>query len=91
MVSNDPESYLDTDDYTDDDVEDYINGLVDEYKDNVNSFIDEHYIDATEHFDLDAFAEAVFEHDGYANLAFYDGSWEEVYACNKTYIIYRTD
>ena len=91
MVSNDPESYLDTDDYTDDDVEDYINGLVDEYKDNVKSFIDEHNIDTTEHFDLDAFAEAVFEHDGYANLAFYDGSWEEVYACNKTYIIYRTD
>ena len=91
MVSNDPESYLDTDDYTDDDVEDYINGLVDEYKDNVKSFIDEHNIDTTEHFDLDAFAEAVFEIDGYSNLAFYDGSWKEVYACNKTYIIYRTD
>ena len=91
MVFNDPESYLDTDDYTDDDVEDYINGLVDEYKDDVKSFIDEHSIDASENFDLSAFAEAVFEIDGYSGIAFYDSTWEEVYACNKTYIIYRTD
>ena len=91
MVSDDPESYLDTDDYTDDDVEDYINGLVDEYKDDVKSFIEEHGIDATEHFDLDAFAKAVFKIDKYSSLGFYDGTWEEVYTCNKTYIIYRTD
>jgi hypothetical protein len=91
MVSNNPESYLDTDDYTDDDVEDYINGLVGQYKNNVKSFIAEHGIDATEHFDLDAFAKAVFEIDKYSILAYYDGTWEEVYTCNKTYIIYRTD
>lgn len=91
MVFNDPESYLDTDDYTDDDVEDYINGLVDEYKNNLNSFIEDYGIDVGQHFDLNAFAEAVFEIDGYSNLAFHDGTWEEVYACNKTYIIYRTD
>ena len=93
MVNNDPESYLEIDDYTDDDIQNYINDLVDEYENNLNSFIADYDIDLDleDHFDLRAFAEAVFEIDGYSGIAFYDGTWEEVYACNKTYIIYRTD
>jgi hypothetical protein len=91
MVWDDPKHYLDKDDYTDKEVYEYIVNDVNSYKENPNSFIDDFGVDETSYFNRDKFEEAIFERDGYSILAYYDGEWEEIYVCNETYIVYRTD
>jgi hypothetical protein len=61
------------------------------YENNSISFINDYDLDKESHFDMDAFALEVFKIDQYASLAFYTGEWEEVYACDDTWIIFRTD
>ena len=61
------------------------------YENNSISFINDYDLDKESHFDMDAFALEVFKIDQYATLSFYDGEWEEVYACDDTWIIFRTD
>jgi len=61
------------------------------YENNSISFINDYDLDWESHFDMDAFALEVFKIDQYAPLASYTGEWEEVYACDDTWIIFRTD
>jgi hypothetical protein len=61
------------------------------YENNPISFINDYDLDKESHFDMDAFALEVFKIDQYASLASYTGEWEEVYACDDTWIIFRTD
>ncbi len=61
------------------------------YENNSISFIRDYGLDEESHFDMDAFALEVFKIDQYATLASYTGEWEEVYACDDTWIIFRTD
>ena len=61
------------------------------YENNSISFINDYDLDKESHFDMDAFALEVFKIDQYATLASYTGEWEEVYACDDTWIIFRTD
>ena len=61
------------------------------YENNSISFINDYDLDKESHFDMDAFALEVFKIDQYATLSFYNGEWEEVYACDDTWIIFRTD
>lgn len=61
------------------------------YENNSISFINDYDLDKESHFDMDAFALEVFKIDQYAILSFYNGEWEEVYACDNTWIIFRTD
>lgn len=61
------------------------------YEDNSISFINDYDLDKESHFDMDAFALEIFKIDQYATLASYTGEWEEVYACDDTWIIFRTD
>jgi len=91
MVWDDPKHYLDKDDYTDKEVYEYIDNDVNDYKKNPNSFIDDFGLDESSYFNRDKFDEAIFEHDGYSTLAYYDGEWEEIRVCDETYIVYRTD
>jgi len=80
MIWDDPKHYLDKDDYTDKEVYEYIDNEANDYD-----------LDKESHFDMDAFALEVFKIDQYATLASYTGEWEEVYACDDTWIIFRTD
>jgi len=61
------------------------------YENNSISFIRDYGLDEESHFDMDAFALEVFKIDEYATLSHYTGVWEEVYACDDTWIIFRTD
>jgi hypothetical protein len=61
------------------------------YENNPISFIRDYDLDEESHFDMDAFALEMFKIDQYSSLASYTGEWEEVYACDDTWIIFRTD
>jgi hypothetical protein len=61
------------------------------YENNPISFINDYDFDKENYFDMDAFALEMFKIDQYATLSFYNGEWEEVYACDDTWIIFRTD
>jgi len=61
------------------------------YENEPISFINDFGLDMESYFDIDAFALEVFKIDRYASLASYDGVWDEVYVCNDTWIIFRTD
>jgi len=61
------------------------------YENEPISFINDFGLDIESYFDIDAFALEVFKIDRYASLASYDGVWDEVYVCNDTWIIFRTD
>ena len=91
MIWDDPKHYLDKDDYTDEEVYEYIDNEVNDYHKYPKSFIRDFDIDETSYFNRDKFDEAVFEHDGYSTLAYYDGEWEEITVCNETYIVYRIE
>jgi hypothetical protein len=91
MIWDDPKHYLDKDDYTDEEVYEYIDNEVNDYHKYPKSFIHDFDIDETSYFNRDKFDEAVFEHDGYSTLAYYDGEWEEITVCNETYIVYRIE
>lgn len=91
MIWDDPKHYLDKDDYTDEEVYEYIDNEANDYEGNPKGFILDFGIDETSYFNRDKFDEAIFEHDGYSTLAYYDGEWEEITVCNETYIVYRTD
>ena len=89
MVWDEPKYYLDKDDYTDEEIEEYIDDLVDKYTKNPQSFISDFGFEESTFFSKDKFAEAIFEYDSYSILAYYDGEWEEIRVCNETYIVYR--
>lgn len=91
MIWDDPKYYLDKDDYTDEEVYEYIDNEVNDYEGNIKGFIRDFDIDETSYFNRDKFDEAIFEHDGYSTLAYYDGEWVEIRVCDETYIIYRTE
>jgi hypothetical protein len=91
MVWDDPKHFLDKDDYTDKEVYEYIDNEVNDYEENPKSFIRDFDIDETSYFNRDKFDEAIFEHDGYSTLAYYDGEWVEIRVCDETYITYRTE
>lgn len=91
MVWDEPKYYLDKDDYTDEEIEEYIDDLVDKYTKNPQSFISDFGFEESTFFSKDKFAEAIFEHDSYSILAYYDGEWEEIKVCNETYIVYRIE
>jgi hypothetical protein len=91
MIWDDPKHYLDKDDYTDKEVYEYIDNEANDYEGNLLGFIRDFDIDETSYFNRDKFDEAVFEHDGYSTLAYYDGEWEEITVCNETYIVYRIE
>ena len=91
MIWDDPKHYLDKDDYTDKEVYEYIDNEANDYEGNLKGFIRDFDIDETSYFNRDKFDEAVFEHDGYSTLAYYDGEWEEITVCNETYIVYRIE
>ncbi len=61
------------------------------YENNPISFINDYDFDKENYFDMNAFALEIFKIDQYATLSFYSGEWEEVYACDDTWIIFRTD
>ena len=91
MIWDDPKHYLDKDDYTDEEVYEYIDNEANDYEGNPKAFISDFGIDETSYFNRDKFDEAIFEADGYSTLAYYDGEWEEITVCNETYIVYRID
>ena len=72
-------------------IQDEIDSRYEVYENNSISFIRDYGLDEESHFDMDAFALEVFEIDQYATLSSYTGEWEEVYACDYTWIIFRTD
>jgi hypothetical protein len=72
-------------------IQDEIDSRYEVYENNSISFIRDYGLDEESHFDMDAFALEVFEIDQYATLSSYTGEWEEVYACDDTWIIFRTD
>lgn len=90
-VWDDPKYYLGKDDYTDKEVYEFIDDDVDSYTKNIKSFMLDYDIDEASYFNKDKFAEAIFEHDGYSTLAYYDGEWKEIRVCNETYITYRIE
>lgn len=61
------------------------------YENNPILFIRDYGLNEENYFNMDAFALEVFKIDKYATLASYTGEWEEVYACDDTWIIFRTD
>jgi len=61
------------------------------YENNPISFMNDYDFDKENYFNMDAFALEMFKIDQYATLSFYNGEWEEVYACDDTWIIFRTD
>lgn len=89
MIWDSPEHYLDKDDYTDEDVEEYIDDYLYPYTKNPQNFIYEFDLTESNYFNINKFAEAIFNVDQYSTLAFYDGKWEEITVCDDTYIIYR--
>lgn len=91
MVWDEPKHYLDKDDYTDEEVEEYIDDLVDKYTKNPQSFIYDLGFEESNFFSKDKFAEALFEEDEYNILSYYDGQWEVIRVCNETYIVYRIE
>jgi hypothetical protein len=72
-------------------IQDEIDSRYEVYENNSISFINDYDLDKENYFDMDAFALEVFKIDQYASLASYTGEWEEVYACDDTWIIFRTD
>lgn len=91
MVWDEPKYYLDKDDYTDEEIEEYIDDLVDKYTKNPQSFISDFGFEESTFFSKDKFAEALFEYDSYSILSYHDGEWEEIRVCNETYIVYRIE
>jgi len=91
MVWDEPKYYLDKDDYTDEEIEEYIDDLVDKYTKNPQSFISDFGFEESTFFSKDKFAEALFEYDSYYILSYHDGEWEEIRVCNETYIVYRIE
>ena len=61
------------------------------YENNPILFIRDYGLNEENYFNMNAFALEVFKIDKYATLASYTGEWEEVYACDDTWIIFRTD
>jgi hypothetical protein len=61
------------------------------YENNPISFMNDYDFDKENYFNMDAFALEMFKIDQYATLSSYTGEWEEVYACDDTWIIFRTD
>ena len=61
------------------------------YENNPISFMNDYDFDKENYFNMDAFALEMFKIDQYAALSSYTGEWEEVYACDDTWIIFRTD
>jgi hypothetical protein len=72
-------------------IQDEIDSRYEVYENNSISFIRDYGLDEESYFDMDEFALEIFKIDQYATLSHYTGVWEEVYACDDTWIIFRTD
>jgi hypothetical protein len=72
-------------------IQDAIDSRYEVYENNPISFINDYDFDKENYFDMDAFALEIFKIDQYATLSHYTGEWEEVSACDDTWIIFRTD